>query len=282
MTVIYGHCTTRENDELNPAKFMMHLPIGDMGQGGTADEIEVFSKRVREEEDKLCKFYSELMGFDKETIKSLISTDTYLTTEQMRAFGITTKEPTKIVAKAYFNSNTNKQMSNLTEEDKGFISKLFDKILNKEKSTIVNKILQDANGADIDFADVEDDGTPVVGDKAVVDGADAEGDYLMPNGETLVFVAGELTEIKAVEEGADEEMEALKKTTEEQAVTIEALTAEKVVLEENISNMKKDVKELKSTITSKLEIGKTENKKEDKAVVNNANSALENLRKKRK
>ena len=47
---------------------------------------------------------------------------------------------------------------------------------------------------------------PQVGDVATVDGEPAEGDYLMPSGETYVFAAGELTEIIAAE-GEEEEAE---------------------------------------------------------------------------
>ena len=259
-TPILCSCDTRQM--LPNTKFMMHLPMGEMGQGRTADEIEMFGKRVREEEDKLCKFYSELMGIDKDTVKSLISTDTYLTAEQLATFGITTKEPTKIVAKAYFNSNTNKQMSNLTtEEAEGLFGKLEAKIkaLLTPKEKIVNKVLQDANGVSLDFEDVAEDATPVVGDKATVDGQPADTEYLMPSGETWVFVGGELTEIKPVEE-ANEEMEALKSDNAEQATLIEALKSEAVEKDEVISNIQKEVTVLKSKITSKLKVDKKEQK----------------------
>lgn len=239
--------------------FMIHLPWG--VTQGTAEELDKYSKFVKECENRLVKFYTDHLGITKEAVEPLLKNETWLDISEAQDLGVTTGAYLQVAAKAYFNSNTNKKMSKLTTEDEGIIERLFNKILNKSK--IVNKILQDANGADIDFVDVAEDGTPVVGDKATVEGVDAEGDYLMPNGETLVFVAGELTEIKAVEEGADEEMEALKTANEELTATVEALNTEKVALEENISNMQKDVKELKSTITSKLEIGKTENKKED-------------------
>lgn len=289
-TVIYGHCTTRENNPQNPAKFMMHLPMGDMGQGGTADEIEAFGKRVREEEDKLCKFYADLMGFDKDTIKSLISTDTYLTLSQMEAFGITTKEPTKIVAKAYFNSNTDKSMSNFTEEDKNWLQKKFEQfeeIFNKNKPEIKNIVLQDANGVSLDFESLEEGQSPALGDMATVDGDAANGDYLMPSGETFVFADGVLTEIMAVVE--DEEVEALKtenaslkEQLETLNTTVENQAKEIEAKQEVVDSITEDVKKLKSEITSKFDVDlKAKGKKEEKGEISAAVTALERLKNKR-
>mgnify|MGYP005989216971 CR=1 FL=1 len=262
--------------------FMIHLPWG--VTQGTAEELEKYSKYVKECENRLVKFYTDSLGITKEAVEPLLKNETWLDITEAQDLGITTEAYMKVAAKAYFNSNTNKQMSNLTKEEaEGLFSKFEAKFKSIfAKAQIQNKILQDANGMDIDFVDVAEDGTPVVGDKAVVDGEDAEGEHLMPSGETLVFVGGELTEIKPVEDAPDEEMEALKKTNEELTATVEALNVEKAELQESISNMQKDVKELKSTITSKYDIEDAENKKEKKEIVNSAKNALEELRKKRK
>mgnify|MGYP005993641351 CR=1 FL=1 len=244
--------------------FMIHLPWG--VTQGTAEELDKYSKFVKECENRLVKFYTEHLGITKEAVEPLLKNETWLDISEAQDLGVTTGAYMKVAAKAYFNSNTNKQMSNLTKKEaEGLFEKLEAKIkaFMTPKPTIVNKILQDANGMDIDFVDVAEDAAPVVGDKATVDGSDAKGEYLMPSGETLVFVGGELTEIKPVEDAPDEEMEALKKTNEELTATVEALQSEKVVLEENISNIQKDIKEFKSTITSKLDIDKVDNKKED-------------------
>lgn len=256
-TVIFGSCSVRRCEP--NTKFMMHLPMGDMGGGGTADEIEAFGKKVREEEDKLCKFYSELMGFDKDTIKSLISTDTYLNEEQTNALGITTIETTKIVAKAYFNLNTDNKM---TKEEKSWIEKGFDTILAKlSGKKIVNVMLQDATGVTIDFPDVAEGETVTIGAKAVIDGSPAEGEYLMPDGNTYVFTAGELSEIKEASSGTEDvealkaELENLKKQLSEQVQAV----SDKETL---ISAMAKEVKEFKSKIVSKITIDDKKDAKE--------------------
>lgn len=260
-TVIFGSCTTRE---VRPnTKVMLHLPMGDMGGGGTADEIELFSKRVREEENKLCAFYSELMGFDKETIKDLISKDTYLTDEQSKAFGITTKEPRPITAKAIFNTNTNNNQMN--KEDKSWIDSQFEKILNLIKPQIKNILLQDANGTDLDFPDIMEGEDVTDGAMAMVDGQPANGEYVMPSGETYSFTDGILTIVPVEEDAEDFEAKYNALKAEMETVTTAKLEAEKETEKQKqiVTNLAKEVKEFKSQITSKFKIDAKKDKKEE-------------------
>ena len=250
-------------------KFMIHLPQGEMGTKGTADEIEAFSKKVREVEDNLLKFYSENMGVDKETIRPLLSNETWLTDEQTNDFGITNQEPLKIVASAYFNLNTDK-MTQLSNDDKSWIEKQFEKITNAFKTTITAVMVQDANGVTIDFPEVEEGQEIVVGAKATVEGAPAEGEYVMPTGETYVFAAGELTEIREAE-ATDEDMQALidenkalKEQLEANATAKAELETELATQKETVVNLEKEVKEFKSQITSRFDLDEKSEKKEEK------------------
>jgi hypothetical protein len=68
----------------------------------------------------------------------------------------------------------------------------------KALGLISNKVVATADGTELDFYELADDAVIAVGDKAYFDGADAEGEFLMPDGETYVFVGGELTEILPV------------------------------------------------------------------------------------
>ena len=63
-----------------------------------------------------------------------------------------------------------------------------------------NKVVTTADGKELDFYELEDDAVIAVGDKAYFDGMDADGSFIMPDGETYVLVAGELTEIKNAED----------------------------------------------------------------------------------
>lgn len=279
-TVVFASCTTRRR-ELN-TQFMMHLPMGDMGGGGTADEIKEFESRVRAEEDKLCKFYGELMGFDKDTIKSLLYKDTVLNDEQTTALGITTIEPQKIVAKAYFKTNINNK--NMTEEDKNWIEKGFEKIQNLISPKITNIIVQDANGVSLDFPEVMEGEEITVEATATVEGVPAEGEFVMPTGEKFVFAAGVLTEIVPTESGDDEgedfeaKYNALKAEMEAKEQTTAQLETELTEKETLITNMAKEVKEFKASITSKFDIDITKGKDETGDELSPAQKALKKLK----
>lgn len=261
-TVIFMAGSTRLREP--NTVFMIHLPQGDMGTYGTADQIEAFAKEVRSVEDRLIKFYIDAMQVTKEAIKPLLTNETWLTDEQTKDFGLTTAEPLKVVAQAKFNTNPNNNQ--MTNEDKSWIEKKFESILNLVKTQIKNIMLLDANGAELDFPEVMEGEEVTVGAVANVDGQPANGEYVMPSGETYVFIDGALDSIVEVET-EDEDFEAkynaLKQELE--ATTQAKAEAEKLVSEKEalITNMAKEVKEFKSQITSKFEGGSKKQKKEE-------------------
>lgn len=273
-------------------QFMIHLPWG--GIDGTAEEIEAYSKEVKYVEDKLIKFYTEVTATTKEAVFPLLRNETYLTSEQALDLGFTTAQYMPVAARVYFNSNIDKSMTNLKEEDKSWLEDQFNKIANAfkpKKEEIKNVMLQDANGATLDFPDVAEDAMPQVGDVATVDGEPAEGEYLMPSGETYVFAAGELTEIIAAEGGEEEDVEALKSENESLREQLEALNAEKETLstelassKETLAEVEKEVLALKKNVKSKFDIDVKAEKKEIKEENNKseASKALAKLREKRK
>lgn len=272
-------------------EFMIHLPWG--GIDGTAEEIEAYSKEVKSVEDKLIKFYTEVTNTSKEAVYPLLRNETYLNYEQAKDLGFTTSEYLPVAARAYFNSNTNKSMNNLKEEDKSWLEDQFNKItniFNSKKKEVKNLMLQDANGATLDFPDVAEDAMPQVGDVATLDGDPAEGDYIMPNGETYVFAAGELTEIIAADVD-DDDVEALKSENESLKEQLEALNAEKEALntelassKETLEEAEKEVLSLKKNVKSKFDIDIKVEKKEIKEEnnISEAKKALARLKEKRK
>lgn len=266
-------------------QFMIHLPWG--GVDGTAEEIESFAKEVRLVEDKLIKFYTEKLNISKEAIRPLLENETWLNNTQTLDLGVTTAKHLEIAARVYFNSKIDKSMSKFNEEDKGWFHEKFEKIealFNSNKESIKALELQDANGTTLDFADVADDAMPALEDVATVDGEPAEGDYVMPSGETYVFAGGVLTEIKPVEEEAEEDVEALKAENADLLEQIEALKTDVTEKEDSITNLSKEVKEIKAKITSSFKTEKTDGKKEEteKSEAINALSILKEKRKNKK
>ena len=105
------------------------------------------------------------------------------------------------------------------------------------KGAIVNVDVTDANGTLITFPDVADGTMPIVGDMATIDGSPADGEYLMPDGTTFVFLAGALTQI--IEAGEVEvDVTALQ---EENAQLKEQLATQTTNYETAIVNLKKQI-----------------------------------------
>lgn len=260
-------------------EFMIHSPMG--GVDGTADEIEAYAQSVRDCENRLVKFYTNQTGLNTDAIAPLLKNETWLTEDQATSLGFATLLNEPILAKAYLNLNNDKQM---TKEDKSWIEAKFEAIQNLFAKPIVNIVLQDANGVEIDFPEVMEGETPAIGAMANVDGQPAEGEYLMPDGSTYVFAAGALTEIKEAEDTSIEiELEALKQQLADKEAELLAsadLLAEK---ETQILNIAKEVKELKAGITSKVIVDSKKDPKEGEgAEISAAQRALTNLKQKRK
>lgn len=260
-------------------QFMIHSPMG--GIDGTADEIEAYAQSVRDCENKLIKFYTNQTGLGADAIAPLLRNETWLTEEQATSLGFATTSNEPILAKAYLNLNNDKQM---TKEDKSWIEAKFEAIQNLFTKTIVNIVLQDANGVEIEFPEVMDGETPAIGAMANVDGQPAEGEYLMPDGSTYVFAAGALSEIREAEGASVEiELEALRQQLAEKEAELQAnagLLAEK---ETQILNIAKEVKELKAGITSKVIVDSKKDPKEGEgSEISDAQRALTNLKQKRK
>jgi ATP-dependent Clp endopeptidase proteolytic subunit ClpP len=259
-------------------EFMIHSPMG--GIDGTADQIEQYAQEVRDCENRLIKFYSQQTGLSADALQPLLKNETWLTEDQATSLGFATLLNEPILAKAYLNLNNDKPM---TKEDKSWIEEKFTSILNSFKKKVVNIILQDANGVSIDFAEVAEGETPELGAMATVDGQPAEGEYIMPDGSTYVFSAGALQEIRVVEEdSAMKEIDELKRQLAEKEAALQASATTISEQEAQITNIVKEVKELKAGITSRFNGEEKKENKKDEVITNSALSALENLKTKRR
>lgn len=260
-------------------QFMIHSPWGSID--GTADEIETYAQSVRDAENKLIKFYTNQTGLGSDAIAPLLKNETWLTEDQATSLGFATLLNEPILAKAYLNLNNDKQMN---KEDRSWIESKFEAIQNLFTKKIVNIVLQDANGVEVDFPEVMEGESPAIGSVANIDGQPAEGEYLMPDGSTYVFASGSLTEIKEADSSSIEiELEDLKQKLAEKEAELQA-SAEKIALQEDqIVNIVKEVKELKTGITSRLNIDMKKDPKEGEAgELSAAQKALTNLKQKRK
>ena len=245
-------------------EFMIHNPFGKPDEGD-ADEIESYYKELRSLENDLIKFYNEKTGTSKEAIKPLMKKETFLTPDQAIQLGFATGmyQNTELKAVAYFKNKNlkNKQMSNegLTKKEaKSMLGKLEDRIKAFLDPKAKNKLIQDATGVKLDFTALTDEQTPAVGDTATVEGAAAEGEYLLPSGETYVFSAGELTEIIAAEGDDDSEeiadlkaqIENLTQNLTEEKSDVKALKKENKKFKNVLGDLQKEIKSVKKSMGS--------------------------------
>ena len=259
-------------------EFMIHLPWGSVS--GTSQEIEVYNEMLKKYEKKLVDFYTKSLGLSNEAIIPLLTYETWLSPKLANDLRFTTSitSDLPVLAKANFNLKPDNKM---TEEQKGFFTKILEKadaILNKVNGSSVKAILlQDANGVEIEFPEVMEGELPEAGVSiATVDGTPAEGEYIMPDGQTYIFVGGVLTEIKEVEaDDNSEEIEDLKRQLAEAQSQIEAKDVQIVEIANEVKAMKK---EIKSSFKAEPIVAK----KEDDKQISDAKNALENLKQKRR
>lgn len=172
---------------------------------GKSDDFRIAADELDMLNEKIISIFSETTGIDKEVFSTEMDKDTFQDFDWLLENNfITDVEETKAVAKIDHKFNTNSKNNSemgLTEQDKSWFENFLNKIFQKPKM----KIVQDATGKEIDFPDLADSDTTKVGDKATIDGKPADGEVVMPNGETYVFVAGVLTEVKETVASPDTE-----------------------------------------------------------------------------
>lgn len=224
--------------------FMIHNPWG--GTMGDSAEVQKYADELKKLEQKVADFYAAKTKITSEEALELMKAETFMTPEEAKEKGFITEIATVMKAVAMFNPNIKEMPKNkMTKKD---AESALDKALATLKSIFSpaqNKIVQDANGDEIDFPELEADDTPAVGDEATIDGSPASGERVMPSGETYVFADGKLSEIKPKEDDTEEDDD----------------SEEMQALKDEIVNLKKDLKKEKDTVKQL----KAQNKKLNKA-----------------
>lgn len=201
---------------------------------GDASELRIKSEELQFEEDNLVSIYVKELGKTVEEIKAQMKPEKMMSSQNALDFGLIgeikgTGEPAKVDEPVIVDKNKNEKKEEMEKAEAkkalGVLAKAFNDI--KSFFGPSNLMLQDVNGVEIDFGpDVTSEEQIVVGIKGVTaNGAQAEGDYVMPDGRTLKFTAGELTEIVPAQ--ADDS-------------PVEQLTTENKALKTEIENLKKE------------------------------------------
>lgn len=243
-------------------EFFIHNPWGT--PEGDADFLAEASKQMKKAEKELVNIYTLATGALPETIAGLMAVQSLLTPEQIETLGFATliNNELKAVAKLNYNQMTEKEFNEKIEaSSNSILAKIKDFF--KKSGVIKAFLLQDATGKSLDFGEeIQEANQIAVGSKATVDGKPAEGEYLLPDGVTLVFVAGEVTEIKPKEE-EDVEMEALKAENEALKSQLAEASAKADSAQALVKGIEADFKAFKTQVTSDIKGFKPEKPKTD-------------------
>lgn len=188
---------------------------------------------------RLANHYANHTDLTFDEALELMNAETYINTEEAKAmrFATSIEEVLRPVALKRFINKKEEEMN----ENKKSVSVLAaaKALLQKALGTVVNKKVSTADEREIDFYDLEEDAVVEVGAKARIDGADADGSYVMKTGETFVFVSGELTEIMPKEEEViSEDVVAMQATINDLTTQLEAVTAHAMKQDVIIGNYK--------------------------------------------
>jgi ATP-dependent protease ClpP protease subunit len=230
--------------------YMIHLPW--VEAVGDTIQLNEYLNGLKDCENRLINFYNEALSIDKNTIFSLLKNETYLSADECLDLGIATglEVPLKAVAKLHNNKNEN------NESLMNKIQKKLDAILNKLTGVKAELILQDATGVELVFPELQASDVASVDDTVTVDGQPAEGEYLMPDGTTVVAKGGVVTEIKPAADAVPNEGDA---TAEGDVENVDAIPADPAEKDKMIEDLQAKVAELQAKLDELMTSADAEN-----------------------
>ena len=163
----------------------------------TADDLEAAAKSLREIQDKMLNLYVERCGCDRDEMQALMNEDKYIDTQRALELGLIGEIIMPVSAKKQdksFNNKKQKQMAKGKDEKVEVKASILNRMLAKLGLKNVEEL---AKGLDLSTSDGQtltverEEGEPQVGDKASPDG-----EFVMPDGKTIVVKDGVITEIK--------------------------------------------------------------------------------------
>ena len=265
---------------------------------GDANEMKKQFEELEKVNSQIANLYAERTNISKEKAIELMNADDFVSAEDALAFGFFTELENSVQAQdlLIFNSirERNQKIKNkMSEATKGksFKQKLMD-FLNGTQ----NKIVFTAENEELDFYQLDETATPIVGDVATFGGkpaGDVEGKengyVIAETGETYVFEGETLKEIKPKEEEAvvDEEKESLIAENTQLNTdlatanqTIANLTSEKTAIQNKLNEATELIKTFNSITPEKPEEREKPavNDNTDKSRVSTALRNLKNLK----
>ncbi len=239
---------------------------------GDAKEHQKKADDLERLNNQIAKLYAERTNITKEKALELMNADGYITAEDALNYGFYTElenvnsETQNYIQQSIRNHRNkqsnikNKNMSKendvkFTEDDKGTLTKLFNFLgFGKTEEPKKNILVKTADQKDLDFYEREE-GEPQVGDKATLDGENAQGEIVLADGRTFIFTDGVLDEIKEKETEDSEEVKDLKQQLAEANAKLKEKDTEIENKATEITTLKNNFTELETkhnALTNKL------------------------------
>lgn len=228
-----------------------------LGDAVTADDLQKYANDLRSEQDRMVDLYVERCGCSREEIQALMDEDKYIDAERALSLGIVGEIAMPMSAKKI--NPTNKIMNN--EKSVEVKASVLDKILAKLGLKSIEDFKdEELKGMDLNTADgntirVErEDGEPQVGDVASPDG-----EWLMPDGTTIVVQEGVIAEIRPKEDAPeDEEARDEEKGGPDTTTELDDRDEEEQRLRDRIAELEKENEELRQRLEDSEKNAKTE------------------------
>ena len=221
---------------------------------GDDAQMKVIANELEKSKLQIANIYASVSGKTTDEILAIMKEERFMGADEMLSMNFIKEIKTNLN-----NSSVEQKNDDMTNNEE-LMNKVstMEKVINGLKNLfadapkINNIILTEATGKEIEFPELEDESQIAVGVTANIDGAPANGEFVMAggmhDGKTLVFEAGKLTEIKEPTPETNEEMEALKAENKLLKQQIEAQNAFRKNAEKQINEMTAQIAEFKNLV----------------------------------
>lgn len=231
-----------------------------LGDAVTADDLQKYANDLRSEQNRMVDLYVERCGCDREEIQALMDEDKYIDAERALQLGIVGEiaQPMSAAKKPISTQNNKEQMN---DENVQVKASVLDRILAKLglKSLEDFKDDEEMQGMDLNTADgntiriERESGEPQVGDVASPDG-----EWLMPDGSTIVIENGVVAEIRPKEVAPEGEESDEQKGEDDPTTELDDRDEEEQRLRDRIAELERENEELRQRLREAEQNGKTE------------------------
>lgn len=244
-TVILMAAPKERRKAYENAHILVHNPWAVVMTAADADDMQKMANDLKAEQERLVNLYVERCGVDRDTIQSLMDEDKFITAAEAKELGIIGEIIPPISAKAITTNPINMNEVNVKASllDR-MLAKLGFKTLDEAASLEIKALeLSTADGQTLTIE--REEGQPQVGDAA-----NPDGEWLMPDGTTIVVENEVITDIKPKEDAPEGNADDDKKGEVDPTTEEDDKDEEMERLRERIAELEKENEELRQQLES--------------------------------